>query len=101
MTTEIMLFLTGQAIVLLLAIVSTYVKLAVRLKEIELTLQHTDSSSESNATELRALRSDLQALTLKVEHVQTTQQMFCATCPLRGPVEVDVMARHIGGKEHG
>lgn len=84
MTLELTLFLAGQAIALLLAIVGTYIKLAVRLTQIELTIQHTDNSSVHNAHDLSTLKADLHKLTLKVETIQTTQQLFCSTCPMRG-----------------
>lgn len=83
MSTEVWIFLGGQAIVLLLSIIGTYVKIAVRLKEIELKITHADKSSTANHDDLRLLRNDLQKLTLKVEHVQTMQQMLCQACPFR------------------
>lgn len=83
MDTTVLLFMGGQAIALLGAIIGTYVKQSVRLREIELTLKHTDRSSTHNANELTALKRELANLTIKVEHIQTMQQMLCHNCPLR------------------
>lgn len=83
MSLELLLFLGGQAVALLAAIIGTYVKISVRLGQIELMLQHTDQSSASNSRELIQVKEDLHKLTLKVEHIQTMQQMLCHACPLR------------------
>lgn len=90
MPTEIILFLAAQAAALFVAIIATYVRTAVRLREIELMLRHTDGASTSNASALSVMQTEIQKLTVKVEHIQTTQQMLCTTCPLRGNKHVKV-----------
>lgn len=80
---SVTLFLAGQAFVIVTALIGTYVKIAVRLREIEMHIKHGEDLSQVNHDDLVTLKSEVNAIKVKLEHLQTMQQMLCATCPLK------------------
>lgn len=79
----IIIFLLSQAVVIVAFLVGTYVKTAVRLKEIEIHVSHCEETSESNHNAIGALQNEAQMIRLKLEHMETMQAMLCSTCPLK------------------
>lgn len=82
-TTALVLFLGGQAVVIATALIGTYVRLAVKLSQIELLVSHSDRTSQTNHDDIVLLKADVANIRVKLEHIETLQSMLCSTCPLK------------------
>lgn len=82
-STSLILFLGGQAIVIATAMIGTYVRLAVKLSQIELLVSHSDRTSQTNHDDIVLLKADVANIRIKLEHIETLQSMLCSTCPLK------------------
>ena len=83
MESNIVLFLAGQAVVIVGALVGTYVRLAVKLSQIELLVSHSDKTSQTNHDDIVLLKAEVANIRVKLEHIETLQSMLCSTCPLK------------------
>jgi hypothetical protein len=83
MDTNVVIFLAAQAFAIIVFLVGTYVKTAVRLKTIELHLIHGEATSLNNHKEIESLKVVVNGIRLKLEHMEVMQTMLCVNCPLK------------------
>ena len=68
--TSLSLFLFGQAITILIGLISIYVKVSLKLKELEIRVSVVEKKDDQISTKLDAITAQITALSIQINNKQ-------------------------------
>ena len=68
--TDLVLFLVGQAIAILIGLISIYVKVSLKLKELEIRVSVVEKQDDQISRKLDTIANQLNALSIQLQNKQ-------------------------------
>ena len=70
MTTSLVVFLAGQAVTILIGLISIYVKVSLKLKELEIRVSVVEKQDDQISRKLDTIATQIQALSVQLQNKQ-------------------------------
>ncbi len=67
--TDLVLFLVGQAIAILIGLISIYVKVSLKLKELEIRVSVVEKQDDQISRKLDTIANQLNALSIQLQNI--------------------------------